>query len=188
MLLCKVDSSVCDWLAKLNDNQINSDILLLIFKDIRKYSNLDIKLNEIKDKITTELTEKNISNYEILRIENIASLTMDTNTILIGYEGMDRKFLQNIPDIQILVYYSMYCERKSIFDEIMEEEDERYRNKLLCIIKKREPAEIICNYKDNQIKNYLLSYSLHREFQKKNSNFSANYFSILDTRRHKNLI
>jgi len=159
MFLCKEDNHVYNWLTKLKENQVNSDVLLLIFEgDFRNYENKDIKLNEIKDRIIKELATQKFSNYEILTIENIASVKVDTNTILIGYERMDRKFLQDI-DFQILFCYCKNDNEETILPIVTKEIAlDEYTNKPFYIIKKINQVEIICSYRLHKIENYLDSY------------------------------
>jgi len=155
MFLCKDDDYIYNWLAKLKENQVNSDVLLLIFKGyFQNYQNINTKLNKIIEKITKELTTQEISNYDILRIEKIASLKVNTNTILIGYEGMDRKFLQDI-DFQILC---CYCKNYSEETILPIATTKSVQNKHTCIIKKRNPIEILRNYKAYTIEDYLYPY------------------------------
>ena len=158
MLLCKEDNYVYSWLARLQENQINSDVLLLVFKGyFRNDKNINIKLNTVKEKITKELTAQKIFHYEILEIENIASLKVDTSTILIGYEGMDRKLLQDI-DFQIRFCYCRNFNRKTLLPTVHKEttQDKDIDNSL-CIIKKRNPVEIISDCNIIELEDYLYS-------------------------------
>lgn len=178
MLLCKEDNSIYSWLAKLKKNQVNSDALLLIFNiDSRNDQNIDIKLNEIKDRITEELTTQEIFHYEILTIDNITSVKVDTNTILIGYKCMDGKLLQNI-NFQILFCYCRNYDRETIFPVDKKKIIwDKYTDESYSTIKKRDPVEVIFNYKAYQMKNYLYSYFIQILLNKNITIFCQNIFN-----------
>jgi len=181
MFLYKNNDYIYNWLAKLKENQVNSDVLLLIFKGyFQHYQNIDTKLNKIIEKITKELTMQEMSNYDILRIENIASLKVNTNTILIGYEVMDRKFLQDI-DFQILCFYCKNYNKETILPIVTTKTvQNKHIDESLCIIKKRSPIEILSNYKAYQIEDYLYSYFQQKlsPYDNKITIFYPNIFKI----------